>query len=217
MSDSAETVAGFHAPVHRSLSDPILLGGAPRTVAIANGTLAAAIALGLRLWIPGLVLWAVGHAARGLGRASAMRSSSTWCAVTCATPPISDREEASDDESRRIPQAPCPARRLSAVGGVGRQRRRAQQGWQLSKNGALSRSRSRFRNDGRVGAATARLNNALERFGSGWAIFVEAERQPSRDYPAAVFSGSPISWLVDEERREAFEREGSHYETDLLF
>ena len=63
MADSVEQVAGFHAPVHRSLSDPILLGGAPRAVAIANGTLAAAIALGLRLWIPGLLLWAVGHAA----------------------------------------------------------------------------------------------------------------------------------------------------------
>jgi type IV secretion system protein TrbD len=63
MSDILEIIAGFHAPVHRSLSDPILLGGAPRTVAIANGTLAAAIALGLRLWIPGLLLWAVGHAA----------------------------------------------------------------------------------------------------------------------------------------------------------
>jgi type IV secretion system protein TrbD len=63
MSETSDTIAGFHAPVHRSLSDPILLGGAPRTVAIANGTLAAAIALGLRLWIPGLLLWAVGHTA----------------------------------------------------------------------------------------------------------------------------------------------------------
>jgi type IV secretion system protein VirB3 len=63
MSETPDTVAGFHAAVHRSLSDPILLGGAPRTVAIANGTLAAAIALGLRLWMPGLLLWAVGHAA----------------------------------------------------------------------------------------------------------------------------------------------------------
>jgi type IV secretion system protein VirB3 len=58
-----ETVVGFFAPVHRALSEPILLGGAPRAVAIANGTLAAAIGLGLRLWIPGLVIWAVGHAA----------------------------------------------------------------------------------------------------------------------------------------------------------
>jgi len=63
MADLVEQIAGFYAPVHRSLSDPILLGGAPRAVAIANGTLAAAIALGLRLWIPGLLLWVVGHAA----------------------------------------------------------------------------------------------------------------------------------------------------------
>jgi len=58
-----EPVAGFDAPVRRSLTEPILLGGAPRAVAIANGTLAAAIGLGLRLWIPGLILWAIGHAA----------------------------------------------------------------------------------------------------------------------------------------------------------
>jgi hypothetical protein len=31
-------------------------------VVIANGTLAAAVGLGLQLWIPGLVLWIVGHA-----------------------------------------------------------------------------------------------------------------------------------------------------------
>jgi type IV secretion system protein VirB3 len=60
---SFEPVAGFAAPVHRALTEPILLGGAPRTVAIANGTLAAAVGLGLRLWIPGLVIWAIGHAA----------------------------------------------------------------------------------------------------------------------------------------------------------
>jgi type IV secretion system protein VirB3 len=63
MADLVEQIAGFYAPVHRSLSDPIVLGGAPRAVAIANGTLAAAIALGLRLWIPGLLLWVIGHAA----------------------------------------------------------------------------------------------------------------------------------------------------------
>ena len=58
-----DAIAGFSVPVHRSLTDPILLGGAPRTVAIANGTVAAAIALGLRLWIPGLLLWVLGHGA----------------------------------------------------------------------------------------------------------------------------------------------------------
>ena len=58
-----EPIAGFHAPVHRALTEPILLGGAPRAVAIANGTLAAAISLGLRLWLVGLAVWAVGHLA----------------------------------------------------------------------------------------------------------------------------------------------------------
>lgn len=54
-------IPGFTAPVHRALTEPILLGGAPRTLAIINGTLAAAIGLGLRLWIVGLVLWLAGH------------------------------------------------------------------------------------------------------------------------------------------------------------
>ncbi len=58
---SFDFMPGFVAPVHRSLSEPILLGGAPRAIAILNGTLAAALGLGLRLWIAGLVLWVVGH------------------------------------------------------------------------------------------------------------------------------------------------------------
>jgi type IV secretion system protein TrbD len=40
---------------------PILLGGAPRGLAILNATLAGAIGLGLRLWIAGIVIWAIGH------------------------------------------------------------------------------------------------------------------------------------------------------------
>ncbi|RUV32456.1 VirB3 family type IV secretion system protein [Mesorhizobium sp. M5C.F.Ca.IN.020.32.2.1] len=58
-----EQVPGFTAPVHRALTEPILLGGAPRSVAILNGTLAAALGLGLRLWLVGIALWAVGHLA----------------------------------------------------------------------------------------------------------------------------------------------------------
>jgi type IV secretion system protein VirB3 len=56
-----EAIPGFEAPVHRALTEPILLAGAPRAIAILNGTLSAAIGLGLRLWIAGLVLWAIGH------------------------------------------------------------------------------------------------------------------------------------------------------------
>ncbi|MFN3945274.1 MAG: VirB3 family type IV secretion system protein [Allosphingosinicella sp.] len=58
-----EPAAGFYAPVRRSLTEPILLGGAPRSLAIINGTLAAALGLGLRLWLAGLLIWLVGHMA----------------------------------------------------------------------------------------------------------------------------------------------------------
>ena len=58
---SLVATSGFVAPVHRSLSDPILLGGAPRAIAILNGTLAAALGLGLRLWLVGLIFWAISH------------------------------------------------------------------------------------------------------------------------------------------------------------
>ncbi|MGV7123094.1 VirB3 family type IV secretion system protein [Sphingopyxis sp. 550A] len=57
-----EEVPGFFAPVHRALAEPILLGGAPRSLAIVNGTLAGAVGLGLRLWLVGLAIWAAGHA-----------------------------------------------------------------------------------------------------------------------------------------------------------
>lgn len=52
---------GFELVLHRSLTESILIGGAPRAAAILIGTLAAVLALGLRLWIAGLVLWIVGH------------------------------------------------------------------------------------------------------------------------------------------------------------
>jgi type IV secretion system protein VirB3 len=61
--NSEATIPGFNISVHRALTEPILLGGAPRAVAILNGTLAAALGLGLRLWIAGLLLWVIGHTA----------------------------------------------------------------------------------------------------------------------------------------------------------
>jgi len=56
-------IEGFEIPLHRALTEPILMGGAPRTVAIFNGTLAAALGLGLQLWLAGLIVWIVGHGA----------------------------------------------------------------------------------------------------------------------------------------------------------
>lgn len=53
---------GFEIPLHRSLIEPILMAGAPRAVAIVNGTIAAALGLGLRLWIAGIAFGVIGHA-----------------------------------------------------------------------------------------------------------------------------------------------------------
>ena len=61
--DETDPIPGFSVPVHRALTEPILLGGAPRAVAILNGTLAAALGLGLRLWLAGLLLGILAQAA----------------------------------------------------------------------------------------------------------------------------------------------------------
>jgi type IV secretion system protein VirB3 len=59
--ENTDAVPGFSVPVHRALTEPILLGGAPRSIAILNGTLAGAVGLGLRLWLAGIAIWALGH------------------------------------------------------------------------------------------------------------------------------------------------------------
>ena len=61
MSGASVHPEGFEAPVHRALVEPILLGGAPRGIAIVNGTVAAALGLGLQQWLAGLLLCALGH------------------------------------------------------------------------------------------------------------------------------------------------------------
>lgn len=88
----------------------------------------------------------------------------------------------------------------------------------LNKDGSFQRT-ARFRGpdldsatQGELIATSARLNNALRRLGSGWALFIEAERQAAADYPHSDFP-EPLSWLVDEERRAAFEASSSHFES----
>jgi type IV secretion/conjugal transfer VirB4 family ATPase len=88
----------------------------------------------------------------------------------------------------------------------------------LNKDGSLQRT-ARFRGPDLESATqaelvgvTARLNNALRRLGSGWAIFFEAQRNPAQDYPASSFP-DPVSALIDEERRAQFEEEGAHFES----
>ncbi|WP_287459635.1 conjugal transfer protein TrbE [Sphingomonas sp.] len=54
-------------------------------------------------------------------------------------------------------------------------------------------------------ATSARLNSALKRLGTGWAIYVEAQRTPTPGYPASQGFADPVSTLIDEERRDLFE------------
>lgn len=88
----------------------------------------------------------------------------------------------------------------------------------LNKDGSFQRTAA-FRGpdldsvtDGEVAAVAARINNALRRLGSGWALFVEARRDPAQAYPDSVFP-DPVSALVDIERRAAFLEEGAHFES----
>ena len=66
--------------------------------------------------------------------------------------------------------------------------------------------------DAELVAAMARINNVLRRFGSGWALFFEAVRQPAIDYPQSDFPDA-ASWLVDLERRVRFEDAGDQFES----
>ena len=61
MMGNGQHIDGFEVPIHASLGSPLLLAGAPRGIAIVNGTLAAAVGLGLQQWLAGILLWAVGH------------------------------------------------------------------------------------------------------------------------------------------------------------
>jgi type IV secretion/conjugal transfer VirB4 family ATPase len=60
--------------------------------------------------------------------------------------------------------------------------------------------------------ASARLNNALRRFGSGWCLHIEARRAPAPDYPQGEWPDA-LSWLIDEERRQIFDSAGARFES----
>jgi type IV secretion system protein VirB4 len=89
----------------------------------------------------------------------------------------------------------------------------------LNKDGGFQRT-FRFRgpdlesaSEAELVGLCARANNALRRLGSGWALFFEAERTEAQHYPSSEFP-DPASWLIDEERRTAFEgRQGKHFES----
>src|SRR5579859_6814523 len=86
----------------------------------------------------------------------------------------------------------------------------------LNKDGSFQRT-AKFRGpdlDSAVAAelvaVASRINNAFRRLGSGWSIFVEAQRHEAATYPDSQFP-DPASGLVDAERKADFEEEGSHF------
>ncbi|MCG7509141.1 conjugal transfer protein TrbE [Mesorhizobium retamae] len=91
----------------------------------------------------------------------------------------------------------------------------------LNKDGSFQRS-ARFRGpdlDSAVAAelvaVAGRINNAFRRLGSGWAIFVEAQRHAASTYPDSTFP-DPASAMVDAERKADFEEAGAHFESSYF-
>ena len=86
----------------------------------------------------------------------------------------------------------------------------------LNKDGSFQRS-AHFRGpdlDSAVAAelvaVAGRINNAVRRLGSGWSLFVEAQRHEAATYPDSLFP-DPASALADAERKADFEEEGAHF------
>ena len=91
----------------------------------------------------------------------------------------------------------------------------------LNKDGSFQRT-VRFRGPdldsavpAELVAVAGRLNNAFRRLGSGWAIFVAAQRLPSNSYPDGRFPDA-ASALVDAERKASFEEAGAHFESSYF-
>ncbi|MGW1419889.1 conjugal transfer protein TrbE [Bradyrhizobium manausense] len=91
----------------------------------------------------------------------------------------------------------------------------------LNKDGSFQRT-AKFRGPdldsavpAELVAVAGRLNNALRRLGSGWAVFVEAQRHFAGVYPPNTFP-DVASALVDAERRAQFEEAGAHYESSYF-
>ena len=91
----------------------------------------------------------------------------------------------------------------------------------LNKDGSFQRT-AKFRGPdldsavpAELVAVAGRLNNALRRLGSGWAVFVEAQRHSAGAYPPNTFP-DVASALVDAERRAQFEEAGAHYESSYF-
>jgi type IV secretion system protein TrbE len=60
---------------------------------------------------------------------------------------------------------------------------------------------------------SSQVNSALIRLGNGWMLHVDAIRRPSVGYPEGGAFPDPTTRLIDEERRERYTGEGTHFES----
>ncbi|MFG1301468.1 conjugal transfer protein TrbE [Xanthobacter sp. V3C-3] len=91
----------------------------------------------------------------------------------------------------------------------------------LNKDGSFQRT-ARFRGPdldsavpAELVAVAGRLNSTFRRLGSGWALFVEAQRHEAGAYPESLFP-DPASALVDAERKAGFAEAGIHFESSYF-
>lgn len=90
----------------------------------------------------------------------------------------------------------------------------------LNKDGSFQRTYSyrgpdvESATDAELVGLCARANNALKRFGAGWALFFDATRRAAQGYPDTG-AETGLARLLEEERRARFEGERTDtYETD---
>ncbi len=60
---------------------------------------------------------------------------------------------------------------------------------------------------------SSQVNAALVRLGNGWMLHVDAIRRPSMGYPEGGAFPDPTTRLIDDERRERYTAEGTHFES----
>src|SRR5439155_1749486 len=60
---------------------------------------------------------------------------------------------------------------------------------------------------------SSQVNGALVRLGNGWMLHVDAIRRPSVSYPEDGAFPDPTTRLIDDERRERYTADGTHFES----
>lgn len=193
-------VDGFEVPLHRSLTERNLLGGIPRGAVIVLWT----ATLGLTVSTQNYFLLAVGGVLHSV-LASLTKTDSYFLEVFRNYMQGPNRLDIQKEKGPSVTDC-LPWAMIVAPGVIEQKSGLLQKTVEFRGPDLASSTRS-----GLV-AIVARINNAFRRLDEGWSIFVEAQRNFSNEYPKSVWPDF-ISEALDEERRRAFEKEGSHFDS----